>query len=450
MAKPKAMAKPVAKPKAIPKKKSVENYKSFFKAYLANFEEISKRSQAKRGIPDTIVVCGDVVDAVHDVLAIGKDVARLEKTDNVQDIIKFMKKHLQKNELLTIGQDVGTNSDHWFSVIGDMPNIHIIEYLPPVCNFSETGNLDDFLDRTIDILYGNEPDRFYGVMKRHAFEIYAFKRKPLLARTVTEFLGEKKSPKSPKPLPKKPKKRVPVPLTFEEASIPSEPPRAFSRKTKKARMSFKRFFDEVVKNMEFDPNDKNTKQLLDDIWTDENPKVMQDTLAQSRIVAKAREKAEKEDEAHYESIKPSGKEYVGLQQGDEDLEMSLLSKSKPKPIPKPKPKTEKQLRNDYAVFRKNAIKEFSLNPTDADTNIMLIEMFNADLKKQPIPGLQTVTPLRRGLVDFSSLNPILEYQPPSPREMAIKLSNATVVSKGTRIPPISTTGSGVRKGLMFR
>jgi len=321
-----------------------DNFTAFFEAYIDNFIPISEKIKIMEGEdPSSLNVCGDVANYIKVLLSKGKPIILKPASDTIATVT-FMKRYLKLNKLLLVNQEIsGGGQEHWFAVIGDMPNVHIIEYTKEVCNLSETMSLDDFLDQMIDILWGYEPDRFYGESKRHTFGVAAFVRKPLSKKTVMDFLGSKPEVKKI-PLVSGPKTKLTIKIkskepeapekrTFEESIIPPESPRIGSRKLKKGLTDFEKFRSEIIKNMELNPEDYESNLMLLDLFNNRDSDVAKETLAASRNIARLRkeeEKAARADKAYYKKeikekrIKTKEAEYEEDYMDAEELEQSLL------------------------------------------------------------------------------------------------------------------------------
>lgn len=169
-----------------------ENFDDFIQAYRQNVQEVSAKSMLKNlGEIDEDLLNGDicwiVTDNIKELLAIGKP--SILDSEDPRVIIPFMKHQLSQNKLLIIGQDLDS-SDHWFAIIGSQNNAYIVEYLPNICNFSETFIMNDLLNLMNDILLGNKPDRFYGKTGKHTFKILSYERKPLWSNVVETYINK--------------------------------------------------------------------------------------------------------------------------------------------------------------------------------------------------------------------------------------------------------------------
>ena len=167
-----------------------DNFEEFIATYRQYVREVSAKVMLKNmgEIEEDILdanICWAVTDNMTELLSIGKP--SILESDDHSILIPFMRDQLVKNKLLIILQDPDSQ-DHWFAVIGDNMNSHIVEHSSHTCNFSQTFTLNDLLDQMEVILSATLPDRFYGEISKHIFKIMSFNRKPLWSQTVKSFL----------------------------------------------------------------------------------------------------------------------------------------------------------------------------------------------------------------------------------------------------------------------
>jgi len=181
-----------------------DNFTDFINFYRNNIISITSKvmmrtlGQIEGDIIDASI-CWAVTDNITELLADkGSNPLLMEVLDPIKTI-NFIRDQLTNNKLLIIWQDQLYNgqpigSDHWFAIIGDNHNAHIIEHTPRVCNYSETMDVDQLVHHLYNILIGKEPDRFYQSKGQHLFKITSFKRKPLNSDTIRLFLTSNNEP----------------------------------------------------------------------------------------------------------------------------------------------------------------------------------------------------------------------------------------------------------------
>jgi len=138
-------------------------------------------------------ICWMVTDNITGILTEPSKKPNIIKFDmpSRENIIKFLsivRYELNNNKLLVFGQDL-QKDDHWFAVIGDNGNVHIIEHTEEECNFDETMTINDFVYLLERIIIGTLPDRFYKIKsKDHYYQVLIFDRKKLSRQVVVDYI----------------------------------------------------------------------------------------------------------------------------------------------------------------------------------------------------------------------------------------------------------------------
>ena len=116
--------------------------------------------------------------------------------DKVSTIYKAsdMISELGKNRLLIVHQDriengIELGHDHWFAVIGDHGNAHVVEYLSDVYLSVYTNTIENVVHLLSNIEQGLAPDRFSYRVGKHTFTGRSFSRLPLTVDTITKLLA---------------------------------------------------------------------------------------------------------------------------------------------------------------------------------------------------------------------------------------------------------------------
>ena len=75
------------------------------------------------------------------------------------------------------------------AVIADANVVHIVEYGGKTnCRVWETMLSKNFIQMMCDIMAAQVPDRFYHKKQPHAFRIWAYKRKPMSATVIANYI----------------------------------------------------------------------------------------------------------------------------------------------------------------------------------------------------------------------------------------------------------------------
>lgn len=179
--------------------KEVDDIKAFMAAYLKNILAVTRKTQldTKEITPEdptASINCWGVTDNIMAILS-PKDGTKIEATP------KSVTKELEKNNLILFNQDrIGADrnsgeiyplgQDHWFIVVGDNGQAHIIEHLENTCGgVLQSGTIADIVKNVFDIQMGLTPDRFYHEKGPHVYKnIVSFQRKPLSVKSVQKYI----------------------------------------------------------------------------------------------------------------------------------------------------------------------------------------------------------------------------------------------------------------------
>ena len=175
-----------------------DNMKEFMTSYSKNVRAISIKSMQKiMNLPegseeynDEVLLDATICWAVRNNMEVLLALDEVSAIYNASDMIS----ELKKNRLLLVHQDQIENGtklgqDHWFAVIGDNGNAHIVEYLTDVCPSVYTDTIENIVHLLTNIEQGLAPERFsYGV-GRHIFTGKSFSRLPLTGDTITKLLA---------------------------------------------------------------------------------------------------------------------------------------------------------------------------------------------------------------------------------------------------------------------
>lgn len=172
-----------------------DNFSEFYRSYLDNIIDISSNtmiSQMGKIDQDLLSdgICWLVTDNIRLLLAVDAEEPNALIAKNISSsyyIIRILERELSNNRLVIINQDPD-DQDHWFAIIGDWPNIHIIEHLPEQCNASQTWKLNEFLIYFQRIITGLEPDRFYKKSIPHSYLILSHERVIMNDQLVYDYI----------------------------------------------------------------------------------------------------------------------------------------------------------------------------------------------------------------------------------------------------------------------
>lgn len=171
-----------------------EDIHEFMDEYSFNKREVSSITMMKNlGEIDEFLLgtdtCWMISDNIHGILSCGvsADVLHELKSTDHKNIIPFLRKHLSEDRLIVIAQDQDS-WDHWFTLIGQGEQVHLVEKSVNCLDLVETFTLDEISLEMQNILTGVNPDRFYGNKGPHSFNIWVHERGLLCKETVREYL----------------------------------------------------------------------------------------------------------------------------------------------------------------------------------------------------------------------------------------------------------------------
>lgn len=131
-------------------------------------------------------ICWMVTDNVVQLLA--KNVEHgIEFNGHREGAMSFIGDELRRNRLIIIGQDLNSDADHWFSVVGDFEYCHIVEYLEDTCINNQTYTTIGALNLLYNIMEGYLPDRFYGQQRKHNYNLIMSYERLKLDEVKTSF-----------------------------------------------------------------------------------------------------------------------------------------------------------------------------------------------------------------------------------------------------------------------
>lgn len=184
-----------------------DRFDEFMIFYTQNVRTISSKTLLRNlgEIEEVLLdadICWMVSDNMREILAIPSSFEDstsekmdngliFEKSDDVDTMITFIRDQLHKNKLLIFWQDQKDEkgADHWFTIVGEHGNGHIIEYRDDMSSLSETMAIENVLDLLYNILKGKQPDRFYHYLGKHIFSIWSYDRKPLNVKTIKTYIS---------------------------------------------------------------------------------------------------------------------------------------------------------------------------------------------------------------------------------------------------------------------
>jgi hypothetical protein len=182
-------------------KVNVESIDNFMLAYRKYIKDVSLKTmiekmklQGDELEEDFLLesaICWMVVFNMEGILTERKDPGKeIEDGD-----YKTIEEELRKGKMLTFWEDIidektgkGGGSDHWFAIVSIGDNAYIVEHGPIICNDYNTWKIDDLIKHLQDIKKGLKPDRFYGETGQHIYNIRSYKRKPVTALSVLEYI----------------------------------------------------------------------------------------------------------------------------------------------------------------------------------------------------------------------------------------------------------------------
>jgi hypothetical protein len=193
----------------------MDNFNEFIQAYRENIQTISSLVMMENiGSIDPDLLNANICWAVTENMtallsAEGNKSPDINESNDVNEILNFLNQELHFNKLIIIWQDEINSSgdligaDHFFAVVRDTnkvssPNgsgrdnnlVHIIEYLPNICNHVETMTMNSFINYIKDLIEGTVKDRFYESASRHVLSIWSYQRYLMNKKTVEDFIDE--------------------------------------------------------------------------------------------------------------------------------------------------------------------------------------------------------------------------------------------------------------------
>lgn len=172
----------------------IENIDEFMIAYKSNIAIITEKTHKlmdmyEEGEDYSMVNCWMVVDAIVAMLTTGKPIEGLKDIDGTCKYDKFytsLISLLKRNLLIQISQDKG---NHWFCIFGfSVDKCYIVQYYEDMSIRTIPYTRKECIDHLFGILTGILPDDFYGKIKNHTFDIYAYNRKKINRNVVEEYL----------------------------------------------------------------------------------------------------------------------------------------------------------------------------------------------------------------------------------------------------------------------
>jgi hypothetical protein len=169
----------------------MDNFKEFITTYKQNVKEVSSKTMLKNiEEVDTDLldagICWLVTDNIRELLSTSEHRINIS-VSNDEEMIELLNQELKNNKLLIVIQDYCT-LDHWFAVIGDYPDCHIVEHNPSECNKTETMLISIFISTLVDIRNGRVPERFDGVVSKHEYIFHIFDRKKMSGSVVLDYI----------------------------------------------------------------------------------------------------------------------------------------------------------------------------------------------------------------------------------------------------------------------